>query len=206
LVALIEHMDDGIGRVLGTLDKLGLADNTLVIFTSDNGGLLTMGANNGPWRNGKTTMYEGGLRVLCAARWPGHIKPGSQTDREALSMDIFATACQAAGAIAPAGIDGTGILPTLLGGEQEAPAQGGQYFVRREGGPMYGGKTIEAYIRGDWKILQNSPFEAQELYHLKVDPQETTNLANKEKQVLREMAAELRKHVQRGGQVPWQGR
>ncbi len=71
LVALIEHLDSGIGKVLDTLDRTGLATNTLVIFTSDNGGVLANGANNGPWRGGKGHMYEGGLRVPGAARWPG---------------------------------------------------------------------------------------------------------------------------------------
>src|ERR1041384_2109509 len=70
LVALIEHLDAGIGKVLDALERLGLAGNTLLIFTSDNGGLLTDGANNGPWRSGKTHMYEGGLRVPRLARRP----------------------------------------------------------------------------------------------------------------------------------------
>lgn len=203
LVALIEHMDDGIGQILATLDKLSLTENTLIIFTSDNGGLLPNGANNGPWRSGKTHMYEGGLRVLGAARWPGHIKAGTQTDREVLTMDIFPTACAAAGAATPAGIDATSFLPTLLG-QSQPPAQTDHYFVRREGGAMYGGKTIEAYIHGDWKIVQDSPFAPQELFNLKNDPKETTNLADKEKKVFRDLSAELRRHVQRGGQVPWQ--
>ena len=76
LVALIEHMDEGIGRVLKTLKETGLADNTLVVFTSDNGGQLNVGANNGPLRDGKQSMYEGGLKVPMAAVWPGRIEPG----------------------------------------------------------------------------------------------------------------------------------
>lgn len=203
IVALIEHLDDGIGRVLGTLDKLHLADNTLVIFTSDNGGLLPSGANNGPWRSGKTHMYEGGLRVPGAARWPGHIKPGSHTERQVLSMDIFPTACDAAGVPAPKGIDATTFLPTLLGQAQEEGRRD-HYFVRREGGPQYGGKTIEAFIRGDWKILQDSPFAPIEMYNLKNDPYETTDLAQKNKKEFQELSAQLRREVQRGGQVPWQ--
>ena len=86
-------MDAGIGQVLETLDKTGLAKNTLVVFTSDNGGVDDGGANNGPWRSGKTHMYEGGLRVLCAARWPGEIAEGSRTWSESASssMDWFPT-------------------------------------------------------------------------------------------------------------------
>lgn len=203
LVALIEHMDSGIGQVLEALDSLKLAENTLVIFTSDNGGLLNAGANNGPWRSGKTHMYEGGLRVPGIARWPGKIKAGSTTPHTTLSMDIFATGCEAAGVKAPNGIDGVSFLPTLLG-QPQAEATRDLYFVRREGGPLYCGKTIEAFIRGDWKLVLNSPFAPMELYNLKRDPQETTDLAAKEKKIANELSAGLRVQIQRGGSVPWQ--
>jgi len=203
IVALIEHLDDGIGKVLARLDKLKLSDNTLVIFTSDNGGLLSSGANNGQWRSGKTHMYEGGLRVPCAARWPGHIKAGSSTERQAMSMDIFATACEVAGESTPKSIDAITFLPTLLGQSQPEPARN-YYFVRREGGIQYGGKTIDAMIKGDWKLLQDSPFTAQELYNLKDDPYETTDLALKEKKIFTELSALMRREGQRGGTVGWQ--
>ena len=205
IVALIEHLDDNIGRVLSTLDQLQLANDTLIIFTSDNGGLLPSGANNGPWRSGKTHMYEGGLRVPGAARWPGHIKAGSHTERQVLTMDLFPTICEAAGVAVPSGLDATTFLPTLLGQAQDEGKRD-HYFVRREGGPQYGGKTIEGFIRGDWKILQDSPFAPIEMYNLKADPYETTDLAGKEKKVFQELSAALRREVQRGGQVPWQSR
>lgn len=203
LVALIEHLDAGIGQVLSVLDKTGLAENTLVMFTSDNGGLLPNGANNGPWRSGKTHMYEGGLRVPFAARWPGHIAPNTHTARIALSMDLFPTALEAAGVPAPSNIDGLSFLPTLRGEEQAAPARD-LYFVRREGGSMYQGKTIEAFIQGDWKLVQDSPFAPIELYNLKDDPQETNDLAKSERSTLLRVSDAFRKQVQRGGAVPWQ--
>jgi arylsulfatase A-like enzyme len=203
LVALIEHMDNGIGKVLDTLDRLKLADNTLVIFTSDNGGVLQFGANNGPWRSEKCHMYEGGLRVPGIARWPSRVEAGSVTDRIALSMDIFATSCEAADIKPPADIDGVSFLPTLLG-EQQPETKRDLYFCRREGGPQYCGKTIEALIRGEWKLVLDSPFAPLELYNLKRDPRETTDLAAKEKPVLRELTAALRQQIQRGGAVPWQ--
>jgi arylsulfatase A-like enzyme len=148
-------------------------------------------------------MYEGGLRVPGAARWPGVIAPGSQTDRLTLTMDIFATACAAAGIPAPTGIDGVSFLPTLRG-TQEAALPRDAYFVRREGGPAYGGKTIEALRRGDWKLLQDSPFAPLELYNLGTDPGETMNLASKNPQVFSELSAALRLNIQRGGTTPWQ--
>jgi arylsulfatase A-like enzyme len=180
-----------------------LATNTLVIFSSDNGGVLADGANNGPWRSGKEHVYEGGLRVPCAARWPGVIAPGSQTERLTLTMDIFPTACAIAGVAPPANIDGVSFLPTLLG-EQEPGVGRDFYFVRREGGPAYGGKTIEAFRRGDWKLVQDSPFSPLELYDLATDPRETTNLAAQRKRVFDELSAALRRQIQRGGTVPWQ--
>jgi arylsulfatase A-like enzyme len=203
LVALIEHLDDGIGKVLDALDRLGLADNTLVIFTSDNGGVLANGANNGPWRGGKTHMYEGGLRVPCAARWPGQIKPGSTTNRIALTMDWFPTALQVAGVSVPAGIDGVSLLPTLHGQPDADPRQH-FYFVRREGGVAFAGKTQDAIRKGDWKLLQDDPFAPRELYNLKDDPKETTNLAGQKKSILRDLDADLRRQIQEAGSVPWQ--
>jgi len=203
LVALIEHLDDGIGEVLSMLDHLGLASNTLVIFTSDNGGVLANGANNGPWRSGKGHVYEGGLRVPGAARWPGVIAGGSETRRMTLTMDIFATACAAAGVRLPANVDAVSFLPTLQG-SKEPEARRDLYFVRREGGTAYGGKTIEAYRRGDWKLLQDSPFAPLELYNLEADPGEKTNLAGQREKNLNEMMDALRRQIQIGGRVGWQ--
>jgi len=202
-VALIEHLDAGVGKVLDTLDRTGLASNTLVIFTSDNGGVPPAGANNGPWRSGKMHMYEGGLRVPGAARWPGVVAPGSSTDRMTLTMDIFATACAVAGVAVPANIDGVSFLPELRG---EAPPGTPRdlYFVRREGYSTYCGKTIEAFRRGDWKLVQDSPVAPLELYNLKSDPRETTDLARKERRIVSQLVTALCRQIQRSGSVPWQ--
>ena len=94
-------------------------------------------------------------------------------------MDIFATLCEAAGVKPPAGIDGVSFLPTLLGRPApESPPD--RYFVLREGGPSFGGKTSNALIQGDWKLLQDRPFLPRELYNLRLDPQESTDLAARE--------------------------
>lgn len=203
LVALIEHMDDGIGKVMATLEETGAAKNTLVIFTSDNGGQVSVQANNGPLRDGKQSMYEGGLKVAACARWPGKIKSGSQSTRTAITMDLFATACEAAGVRIEHTIEGRSILPTLLGRQQE-DEQRDLFFHRREGGERYGGLTINALRRGDWKLLQNNPFAQLELYNLKDDPLEAKDLARSNRQKFRELSAALRVQVQRGGAVPWQ--
>ncbi|HVW00746.1 MAG TPA: sulfatase-like hydrolase/transferase [Planctomycetaceae bacterium] len=201
LVALIEHLDDGIGKVLDKLDQSGLMPNTLVIFTSDNGGLLERGANNGPWRSGKQHVYEGGIRVPCAMRWPGRIAAGSKTAQIGLSMDLFATTLKLAGLPPAEGVDGVSLL-NRQGEVQKVERP--LYWVRREGGNMYGGKTIEAYREGNWKLLQDSPFAPLELYNLADDPEEKTNLAQKEKQVFNRLEAALRAQIQKGGSVPWQ--
>ncbi len=203
LVALIEHMDDGIGRVLTTLRETGLEQDTLVIFTSDNGGQLNVGANNGGLRDGKQSMYEGGIKVPFAARWPGQVEAGSHCDRMALTMDLFPTVCEAAGVEVPHVIEGRSLLASLQG---KGPVDDKRdlFFHRREGGDRYGGLTINAIRRGDWKLLQNSPFAPLELYDLKNDPTEQHDQARQERQKFRELSAALRVQIQRGGAVPWQ--
>ena len=203
LVALIEHMDDGIGKVIETISKTGLAANTLVIFTSDNGGQLSVKANNGPLRDGKQSMYEGGLKVPACAVWPEKIAAGSHSDRIAITMDLFATICDVADVPVKHTIEGRSILPTLLGTSQAAEDRD-LFFHRREGGERYGGLTIHAIRRGEWKLLQNSPFEPMELYNLTQDPAERNDLANDNRKVYREMLSALRVQIQRGGAVPWQ--
>jgi len=203
LVALIEHLDHGIGQVLETLDRTKLATNTLIIFNSDNGGRLEDGANNGPWRGGKQHMYEGGLRVPGIVRWPGVIKPGSSAERFTMTMDIFPTVCEVAGVTPPGQIDGLSFLPALTGKDESSPKRD-LYFIRREGGIEYGGKTIDAYRRDDWKLLQDNPFAPLELYNLHTDPLESSNLATKDRQILQQLLKAMMKQIQLGGQVPWQ--
>jgi arylsulfatase A-like enzyme len=90
----------------------------------------------------------------------------------------------------------------LKGGTVTGPRD--LYFVRREGGPQYGGKSYEAIIRGDWKLMQNSPYSPLELYNLKDDPQEQKNLVGKAPKILKDLSEALRLHIQRGGATPWQ--
>jgi arylsulfatase A-like enzyme len=202
MVAFLEHLDDGIGRVLAAIEETGQRENTLVILTSDNGGLLRYGASNGATRAGKGSMYEGGLRVPFLARWPGRIHPGSRSDAAAVTMDIFPTVLEAGGAKAAAGIDGISLLPLLTGHVGILPERD-LYFVRRDG-DRYGGKTIEALIRNEWKLLQNMPFTPLELYNLKDDPLEKNNLLAENKKIASELSIALRQQIQRGGHTPWQ--
>jgi arylsulfatase A-like enzyme len=207
LVALIEHMDDGIGRVLSTIEQRTKAGGrpTIVLFSSDNGGQIEVGANNGPLRDGKQSVYEGGLKVpACVASYGSDlIKPDSSTDFQAMTMDLFPTICELAGAKINHPIEGRSIVPTLLGKKQEQ-LRDQWFFTRREGGTRYQGKTIDAVIQGSWKLLQNSPYGPFELYNLANDPKETTDLSQKNRGMYNELSAALRKQIQREGAVPWQ--
>ena len=118
-------------------------------------------------------------------------------------MDLFPTVCEAAAAPQPTGLDAVSFLPTLLGSPQSA-AERSQYFVRREGGALYEGKTIEALIRGGWKLVQDSPFAPLQVFNLRTDPEETKNVAGNEPEVFKALSAELRRQVQRGGTIGWQ--
>ena len=201
-VALVEHLDDGISRVLAALRENGLEENTVVVFTGDNGGSLPHAQNNNPWRGGKQDHYDGGLRVPFMVRWPAQIKAGSRSDYSGLNFDLFPTFLELAGAKLAADLDAISLVPVLKGDTITTPRD--LYFVRREGGSIYGGNSYEAIIRGDWKLMQNDPFSPLELYNLKTDPQEKTNLAPTNKKVLNELATALRQHIQRGGATPWQ--
>lgn len=202
LVALIEHLDFGIGRVVDAIDAAGIADETLVIFSSDNGGQLRVAANNGSLRGGKQDVYEGGIRVPQAAVWPGHIAPGATTDQVTLSIDLFATCCAVAGVAAADAVDGMSILPTLLGAQQDLDRD--LFWTRKEGNQRYMGQSVWAIRSGDWKLLQNDPQQPFELYNLVEDPQERTDMRGQRPKVYRELSKKLRRHMQRGGAVPWQ--
>lgn len=202
-VAFIEHLDDNIGRVLAALDETGLAKNTVVVFAADNGGSIPHAQNNDPWRGGKQDHYDGGLRIPFMVRWPDKIKPGSRSGYPGLLFDIFPTFIELAGAKAPSGIDAVSLAPILRGEALETPERE-LYFVRREGNPKYLGKAYHAMIRGDWKILQNHPFQPYELYNLKDDPQEQNDLAKANPGIFNKLSLSLASQIQRGGVTPWQ--
>ena len=203
LVALIEHMDHGIGQVIRQVEKSGLADNTLIVFTSDNGGDLWADANNGGLRDGKQSVYEGGIRIPACVVWPGKIQAGTESEFVGTTMDLFPTLCGAAGAKIDQPIDGASFLPELLGEEfRHEPRD--LFFHRREGNMIYQGLTIQAMRRGDWKLVRNSPFAPLELYNLADDPLEAKDLASQNVKLVKELSSAMRIHTQRGGAVPWQ--
>ena len=203
IVALIEHLDDGVGKVMAALKEGGLDQDTFVFFTSDNGGQLNVGASNGTLRGTKGDMYEGGIREPAAALWPGHIEPGSKTDRTAIHMDLMPTVCDLAGVTAPKGIDGVSMMPILEGKSADGATDRELYWVRREGGP-WAALTSHAVRKGDWKLIHNAPFHAIELYNLKDDPREEHDLAAARPKIRNELLRGLKLHVIKAGSVPWQ--
>jgi len=204
LVAFIEHLDHGIGMVLDALRQTGQYENTLIIFTSDNGGLLRDEANNGPLRDGKQSVYEGGLRVPTAFVWEDKIAAGASTDLKSATLDLLPTLASVAGLDIPSGLDGSDISPALY--EKDLNLDRALYFVRREGGMQYGGLTIQAVIKNNWKLLQNGPFEPQELYNLQKDPYEKINLIKEEGEKYKELNSLMMRFIQQGGSIEWQAK
>ncbi len=204
LVAFIEHLDDGIGQVINALKETGQYDNTIIVFSSDNGGLLRDEANNGPLRDGKQSVYEGGLKVPTCISWPeGQIPKGAVSSYRATTMDLYPTLVEATGGTINHFMEGKSFLPILKGdalSDRDRPL----YFVRREGGQRYGGLTIQAVLLNEWKLLQNSPFAPQELYNLNQDPSESNNLIESEPEKYKELNALTMQFMQEAGKVSWQ--
>ena len=200
IVALIEHLDDSIGKVMQALADNGQRDDTIVIFASDNGGDTdNTAATNGPLHGGKTEMWEGGVRVPAIASWPGHIQAGTTSAAVFATMDIFATALEAAGVPYAGEVNAQSFLPVLLGKATAAPPRD-LFFVRREapGGVNYGARN------GDYKLVQNTPDGPFMLYNLRDDLGETTDLSASEPAKLQQLKDALAQHRQRADQVPWQ--
>lgn len=201
LVALIEHMDHGIGQLVQALKDTGQYEQTLIIFCSDNGGDFGAGATNGPLRGGKQDMYEGGIKVPCCVSWPEKIAPAQRNGDPVMSMDFYPTLCAMAGVPFDQNIDGVDLRPVLTGGGHVDPERT-MIWMRREGG-RYGGQDYYAIRRGPWKLLQDSPFEPFELFNLDEDPMEASPIAG-DHPMRGELARALREHMLRTGSIPWQ--
>jgi arylsulfatase A-like enzyme len=165
---ILERADHGVGQILAALDRLGLASNTLVIFTNDNGGEWL--SRNSPFFNRKNSVYEGGIRVPAVMRWPGHVPAGAVTKQVGITMDLTATILAAAGASVPAEtkLDGMDLLPLIA---KSAKPVSRQLFWR-----VTGAAANERAVRdGDWKLLiDNGRFM---LFDLSKDPGERNELA-----------------------------
>jgi len=186
---MVSRMDADIGRIMELLDELNLSENTLVIFTSDNGPHHEGGNDpdffdsNGPLRGIKRDLYEGGIRVPFIARWTGKIKPGTETGHISAFWDLLPTACEIAGTEAPENIDGISYLPAMLGQEQVVHDYLYWEFIEQ------GGK--QAVRKGDWKAVRlnvkKNPESPIELYDLSSDTEEEHNIADKNPEIVKMM-------------------
>jgi arylsulfatase A-like enzyme len=185
--AIITRMDSDIGRILELLKRKGLDENTLVIFSSDNGPHKEGGhdagffRSSGPLRGVKRDLYEGGIRVPAIARWTKTIAPGKVSEFPWAFWDFLPTAAELAGVRAPTGLDGMSIVPALLGKEQRAHVYLYWDFFERG--------FQQAVRQGDWKLVRQAPNFKLELFNLRDDAGETRDLAATRADV----AARLRK-------------
>ena len=192
--AMVESVDDSVGRITRKLAEIGLSDNTIVIFTSDNGGLSTKeGANtpatsNAPLRAGKGYLYEGGIRVPLIIRWPKVVKAGAECDTPVISMDLYSTCIAASGATGNDVTDGQNLL-TLLKQQSDFPHR--DLFWHYPHYSNQGGKPSAAIRDGDWKLIEFFEDGRQELYHLRNDPQEKNDLAAQERKTTSALATRL---------------
>jgi arylsulfatase A-like enzyme len=202
--AVMSHADARIGDMLALLRELDLEKNTLVVFLSDNGGILEKyPSNNGPFRGGKGEAYEGGLRVPCVIKWPAVIPAGTLSEADAVHFDIFATILESAGLDVPKTngdypVSGQSLLPHLRSGGKTHLADRSLFW------DLYG---KQAALKGNWKLVGNLPnhrgdfrraaADAEkaefELYDLSVDIGEQKNLAAKEPELYQELK---RRHVE----------
>jgi arylsulfatase A len=191
---LMTRIDDTVGAILDTLREKGQLDNTLIIFTSDNGSHAEGGYHpdmldsNGPLRGHKRDLYEGGIRVPMIAHWPARIPAGRETAHISAQWDFLPTACEAAGVHPPENIQGISYLPTLTDQGEQARHE----FLYWEFQERNGRRALRA---GDWKIVQYDlnadPQGAVELYNLTEDIGETNNLAADHPQIVEKLTTQM---------------
>jgi arylsulfatase A-like enzyme len=210
--AMIESMDDAVGTLLDAIDRMGIADHTIIVFTSDNGGNMynevegTTPTSNAPLRGGKATMYEGGTRVPCVVDWPGVTAPGSRSDVIIQSEDFYPTFLKAFG-ISPAKgqiFDGTDIMPAFKGGSIGRDTVF-QYFPHNPPVPEWLPPSVSAH-RGDWKLIRifhggDNGADRHLLFDLKNDIGEKNNVAAQHPEVVTEMDALIGKFLTRTAAV-----
>ncbi len=188
--AMITHMDAGIGRVLGALEDAGVAGNTVVLFTSDNGPTFNGGtdseffASTGGLRGLKTTLYEGGIRVPLIVRWPGQVAPGSVTDHVSAFWDYLATLADIANAEPPRDTDGLSIVPVLTGSVAAQPRHELLYWE------YHGGQAV---LSGDWKAVRQRPEASLQLFDLRRDPAEAVDVAAEHPDVIARLTADMQR-------------
>jgi arylsulfatase A-like enzyme len=189
---MVTRIDDYVGRIMGELKELGLDDNTIVVFASDNGPTFNAGTDS-KWfgsvmgrRGLKEEVYEGGIRVPLIVRWPGHVKGGTESAYVTALYDLFPTFLDVAGQPAPAKTDGISLVPVVEGKDQR-PHETMYWEIIMKGGRR-------ALRQGDWKLVQNNVKKGgkMELYNLATDPDETTDVSAEHPERVAEMARRMK--------------
>ncbi len=192
--AMVENMDQGVGRIVQKLDELKLADNTLVIFTSDNGGLATgegpstPATNNAPLREGKGWLYEGGIRIPLVVRWPTTVARGSTCDDATSSIDLLPTLAELCNLRLTQAVDGQSIVPLI---KQTGHLNREALYWHYPHYAPQGGRPGGAIRAGDFKLIEYYENGRRELYDVVHDISETTNLSGREPQRVEQLAAAL---------------
>ncbi|MCB0670178.1 MAG: arylsulfatase [Saprospiraceae bacterium] len=189
--AMVSLLDEQVGEILDLVKELGLEENTLIMFTSDNGPHLEGGADpdyfdsNGPFTGYKRDLYEGGIRVPMLAKWKGHVAPGSRTDHPSAFWDVMPTIAELINYDLDKKIDGISFLPTLLNEGSQKEHDYLYWEFHEKGGR-------KALRQGDWKIvkydLEQSPDQTPQLFNLKDDPSESHDLAEENPEKLQELS------------------
>ncbi len=180
--AMITRLDGDVGRIVARIEELGLSDNTLIVFTSDNGafgGAPKRFRSSGPLRGYKRSLYEGGLRVPFIARWPGKIPAGRVSDEVFAFWDMMPTFAELAGASVPEGIDGRSVLDALLGQTRQST----QEYLYWDYGHCRA-KFAQAVRLDNWKGIRAGREEMVQLYDLDSDLGETTDVADSHPEVV----------------------
>lgn len=191
----IEEIDWSVGKIMESIKSLGLDENTLVVFTSDNGPWKLKSGHGGnafPLRGYKFSTYEGGMRVPCIMRWPGKIPAGSACSKVAATIDLLPTICEISGVDLPEGriIDGRSILKLMRKGDKAQSPHEAYYY--------YKGTRLEAVRMGDWKlrITGNNKNKSFELFNLAIDISESVNLSKIHSDKVEQLAATMAKFDQ----------
>lgn len=216
MATMIEAVDEGVGKILAVLDELELTEKTVIVFSSDNGGLASA-TDMAPLRGYKGTYYEGGIREPFFVKWPGVVQAGTKCDVPVIGVDLFPTLCEITGAKMPTDqpADGLSLVP-LLKGEAESlgsralfwhfPAylQAGKNAERLESrDPLFRTRPCSIIRVGNWKLHQYFEDGGIELYNLQDDPGETTNLCNHSPQKKTELLRRLQQWQQKiGAPIP----
>lgn len=200
-VAFIEHLDHHVGKVLDSIDDSEIAEDTIVIFSSDNGGSIPHAQSNGKLRGGKQDHWEGGIRVPTCVVWPEKI-PARQTDALGMTMDFLPTLCDIAGIEIEHSINGRSLKDVWLNKNDGDPNRT-MIWVRREGGKKHAGRAYYAIRKGPWKLQQSSPFEPMVLVNLEEDPLEQSPRPDSGK-IANDLRSKLMRHIQQAGKVRWQ--